>query len=204
MNYSKYIIALPYKRVKYLTQSKVIEFFIDVYYLNYIKDITNIIFLLRKNITSITPNIPKEVKIVRCKRIPQSYEIICELKEIHLTITSKLAKLSKWIRLSRFANPYYRFLALSGLVPQRLVSNLVDIDKEYIRYKVLHSLLKELKLDEIIKVDEQEEIMWRIVCLKREGNKVLFLEDKQLDKIYSKLYEIDEGFREASDKLLSI
>jgi len=44
--------------------------------------------------------------------------------------------------------------------------------------------------------------------LKQEEGKVLFLENgetwEHIDRIYSKLYEIDEGFREATDNLLSI
>lgn len=200
------MIALPYKRIRYFTQSKVTEFFIDVYYFNRVKDVTNLIFLLRRDMTNIAHNVPKEVKVARCREVPQNYEIVRKLKEVHSMVTNKLARLSKWIRLSKFANPHYRFLALSGLVPQRLIGNLVEVDKEYIKYKVLHSLLKELELDEIVEVDKREEILWRVICLKREGDKVLFLGgyDKRLDKAYSKLYEVDEGFREATDELLSV
>jgi len=201
-------VLLPYKKIKYSTQSKVIEFFVDIYYFDHIKESTNLIFLLRKRVKTVTPSPLEGVKIAELRRIPSSNEVVSRLKKLYSSMVDRLTELGKWIELNKFASSHYRFLALSGLVPQRMIGDLVNVDKKYIQYKVLRSILSELRLNEVTEIYECREVVWRMLRLKQEEGKVLFLENgetwEHIDRIYSKLYEIDEGFREATDNLLSI
>jgi len=190
--------------VEYSTRSKTIKFFVDVYYFNRIRDQVNIVFLLRKDINNV-PTIRK-ARIIYCKNLPSNDEIINKLRRVYFLLIDKLNEMNEWVKVNKFASPYYRFLALSGIIPQRFIGNLINVDTKYTQYKILHSILKELKLDEIENVYESKKIFWRLMYLKQEGDEVLFLEgiDKHLDKVYSRLYKIDEGFREATEELLTI
>lgn len=199
-------ILLPLKRIEYYTLSKKVSFYIDVYYFSKMEKPLHKLLLIRKNV-----NLKKKACGFKLPPLmTDTYRIIEDLKGIYTNICSTLenATIDLVSGVRKLFNPFYRMIGSLGLIPQKILLSQCtsSITSSYSNLTFLKSLLeKELEINNIRKIVGSDEILWYPMKLEVSENRVVFKEvDNKVNMIYSKLYEVDIGFKNATNSIINL